>query len=49
MFGTDLSAISVNYAYEHGFALLNGTQPDAEELEWIAWRTANEIYKLGLG
>ena len=48
MFGTDLSAISVNYAYEHGFAFLNGTQPDAEELEWIAWRTANEIYKLGL-
>ena len=32
MFGTDLSAISVNYAYEHGFAFLNGTEPDAEEL-----------------
>ena len=48
MFGTDLSAISVNYAYEHGFAFLNGTEPDAEELDWMAWRTANDVYRLGL-
>ena len=49
MFGVDLSAISLNYAYEHGFRELNGANPDAEELEWIAWRTANKVYKLGLG
>ena len=48
MFGTDLSAISVNYAYEHGFAFLNGAEPDAEELDWMAWRTANDVYRLGL-
>ena len=35
-------------SYEHGFALLNGTEPDAEELDWMAWRTANDVYRLGL-
>ena len=49
MFGTDLSAISVNYSYKHGFALFNATEPDTEELEWMAWRTANDVYRLGLG
>ena len=48
MFGTDLSAISVNYAYEHGFAFLNGIEADAEKLDWMAWRTANDLYQLGL-
>ena len=48
MFGTDLSAISVNYAYQHGFTYLNGTEPTAEELDWMAWRTANDVYRLGL-
>ena len=49
MFGVDLSAISLNYAYEHGFRALHGAELNAEELEWIAWRTANEVYQLGLG
>ena len=49
MFGTDLSGISVNYAYEEGFHILDGAKPNAEELEWIAWRTVNEVYQLGLG
>ncbi len=48
MFGVDLSAISVNYAYEHGFRELKGAKLNSEELEWIAWRTANEVYQLGL-
>lgn len=48
MFGVDLSAVSLNYAYEHGFRELNGANPNAEELEWIAWRTVNEVYQLGL-
>ena len=48
MFGVDLSAISLNYAYEHGFRELNGAKLNAEELEWIAWRTANKVYSLGL-
>ena len=49
MFGVDLSAISLNYAYELGFSDLNGANLNAEELEWIAWRTANQVYQLGLG
>lgn len=48
MFGVDLSVVSLNYAYELGFAELMGAEPNAEELEWIAWRTANEVYQLGL-
>jgi predicted TIM-barrel fold metal-dependent hydrolase len=48
MFGTDLSAISVNYSYEDNFRALNGAELNAEELEWIAWRTANKVYQLGL-
>ena len=48
MFGVDLSVVSLNYAYELGFSDLNGANLNAEELEWIAWRTANKVYKLGL-
>ncbi len=48
MFGVDLSVVSLNYAYELGFAELNGAKLNAEELEWIAWRTANKVYQLGL-
>jgi len=48
MFGTDLSGISVNYTYEDGFRILHETKLNAEELEWIAWRTANKVYRLGL-
>lgn len=49
MFGTDLSAISLNYSYDLGFRDLNGAKLNAEEVEWIAWRTANKVYQLGLG
>jgi hypothetical protein len=31
-----------------GFASSMGTKLNAEELEWIAWRTANDVYRLGL-
>ena len=48
MVGVDLSAVSLNYAYEHGFREFDGAKLNAEELEWIAWRTANEVYQLGL-
>jgi len=48
MFGVDLSVVSLNYAYELGFSELNGANLNAKELEWIAWRTANEVYRLGL-
>jgi len=48
MFGVDLSVVSLNYAYELGFSDLNGANLNAEELEWIAWRTANKVYQLGL-
>ena len=48
MFGTDLSAISVNYAHEHGLRVLGGADLSAEESDWISWRTANEVYQLGL-
>ena len=48
MFGVDLSQVSLNYAYELGFGNLNGAKLNAEELEWIAWRTANQVYGLGL-
>ena len=48
MFGTDLSGISVNYAYEEGFRILDGAKLNAEEKEWVAWRTVNKVYQLGL-
>jgi hypothetical protein len=49
MFGTDLHGLSVNYAYEHGFHTVDGAHPTDEEREWIAWRTADTLYQLGLG
>ena len=48
MFGADLSVVNQNYAYEHGLRLLNGANLNSEELEWVAWRTANKVYQLGL-
>jgi hypothetical protein len=48
MLGFDLSVVSLNYDYELGFSELNGANLNAKELEWIAWRTANEVYRLGL-
>ena len=48
MFGTDLSALSVNYSYGHGIHTLDSIEPTAEEREWISWRTADTLYRLGL-
>lgn len=48
MFGTDLSAVSTNYSLDLGFRDLNGANLKPEEVEWICWRTANEVYELGL-
>lgn len=48
MFGTDLSGISVNYAHSAGMRIVEGTSLTQEEWDWIAWRTANEVYVLGL-
>ena len=48
MFGTDLHALSVNYSLEHGLHTVDGAEPSEEDREWIAWRTADELYQLGL-
>ena len=48
MFGTDLSAVSTNYSLNHGFHDLNGANLTPDQVEWICWRTANEVYELGL-
>ena len=48
MFGTDLHGLSLNYAYDVGFEIVDGAHPSEEEWEWIAWRTADKVYQLGL-
>ena len=48
MFGTDLHGLSVNYAYDVGFEIVDGAHPSADEREWISWRTADTVYQLGL-
>ena len=48
MFGTDLHGLSLNYAYDVGREIVDGAHPSAEEREWIAWRTADTVYQLGL-
>ena len=48
MFGTDLHGLSVNYAHDVGFEILDGAHPSEEEREWIDWRTADTVYQLGL-
>jgi hypothetical protein len=48
MFGTDLHGLSLNYAHDVGFEIVEGAHPTAEEMEWIAWRTADTVYQLGL-
>ena len=48
MYGTDLHALSINYAQNVGFEIVDGAQPSEEEREWISWRTADEVYQLGL-
>jgi len=48
MYGTDLHGLSLNYAYDVGFEIVDGAHPSDEEREWIAWRTADSVYQLGL-
>ena len=48
MFGTDLHGLSLNYAYDVGFEILDGANPSEEEREWLSWRTADSVYQLGL-
>lgn len=47
-FGTDLHGLSVNYAYDVGFEIVDGAHPNDEDREWMAWRTADTVYQLGL-
>lgn len=48
MFGTDFTVMSRNYTYQHNFHELNGANLNQEDVEWICWKTANEVYDLGL-
>jgi hypothetical protein len=48
MFGSDLSAISSNHSILDNLRTAIETRLSAEEREQIAWKTANQIYKLGL-
>jgi predicted TIM-barrel fold metal-dependent hydrolase len=48
MFGSDLSAISSNYSILENSKTALETRLTAEEGEQIAWKTANQVYKLGL-
>jgi len=48
MYGSDLSAISSNHATMDNLKTAIETRLSAEEREHIAWKTANQIYKLGL-
>ncbi|MGD9964892.1 MAG: amidohydrolase family protein [Hyphomonadaceae bacterium] len=48
MFGTDLSGISINYAHSAGMRIAEGAGLTQEEWDWISWRTADEVYRLGL-
>ncbi len=48
MFGADFHGLSLNYAHDVGFEIVDGANPSEEEREWIAWRTADAVYRLGL-
>jgi uncharacterized protein len=48
MYGSDLSAISSNHSERENLSTAIETRLSAEERENIAWKTANQIYKLGL-
>lgn len=48
MYGSDTSAISSNYSIMDNLRTAIETRLSAEEREHIAWKTANQIYKLGL-
>jgi uncharacterized protein len=48
MYGSDLSAISSNHSTMDNLSTAIEARLSAEEREYIAWKTANQIYKLGL-
>jgi predicted TIM-barrel fold metal-dependent hydrolase len=48
MYGSDLSAMSSNHSIADNLITAIETRLTAEEREQIAWKTANQIYKLGL-
>jgi hypothetical protein len=48
MYDSDLSAISSNHSTMDNLRTAIETRLSAEEREQIAWKTANQIYKLGL-
>lgn len=48
MFGSDLSAVAANYSILDSLRTAIGARLSAEEREWIAWKTANHVFKLGL-
>jgi uncharacterized protein len=48
MFGSDTSAISANYSILDNLRTAIEARLSAEEREQIAWKTANQLYKLGL-
>jgi hypothetical protein len=48
MYGSDLSAISSNHAILDNLRTAIEARLTAEERENIAWKTANQVYKIGL-
>jgi predicted TIM-barrel fold metal-dependent hydrolase len=48
MYGSDLSAISSNHSTMDNLRTAIETRLSAEKREHIAWKTANQIYRLGL-
>lgn len=48
MYGSDLSAIASNHAILDNLRTCIEARLSAEEREHIAWKTANQVYKLGL-
>jgi len=48
MYGSDLSGISSSYSTLDYLRTMIETRISADEREHIAWKTANQIYKLGL-
>jgi predicted TIM-barrel fold metal-dependent hydrolase len=48
MYGSDLSGVSTGYSELDNLKTCIETRLSADEREWIAWKTANQVYKLGL-
>jgi predicted TIM-barrel fold metal-dependent hydrolase len=48
MYGSDLSGVSTGYSEADNLRTAIETRLSPEESEQIAWKTANQIYKLGL-